>query len=81
MGLLSVARACYSPRKAVDVWQRMSSLDASRLGNALSLLSTHPSSKDRLQKLAEWQARAEQERLAYCNSDGTRKRKAKKTDK
>lgn len=64
IGLLAASRACYSPQKAIPLWERMMKLGSQ--SGLLTLLSSHPSAKDRLQKLRQWLPAAEQERLAYC---------------
>ena len=75
--MLSAARACFTPQKAVNVWERMLKLGPQH--GMLTLLSSHPSAKDRLVKLTEWLPRAEQERLAYCARQGDSWEPKKKT--
>ena len=48
VGLELAARSSYRPQASVTLWQKMSAQDRQ---SSLSFLSTHPSGKDRIQKL------------------------------
>ncbi len=53
IGLLLMAKACYNPREAVELWKRMSQLSATDPAIA-SFLSTHPSHKKRIENIILW---------------------------
>lgn len=59
IGLLLMAKACYDPEEAVDLWRRMSKISTNNppLG---SFLSTHPSHKERIENIQEWLDEAKQ---------------------
>jgi len=59
IGLILMARSCYDPNKAPDVWKRMSQREKSV---NLPLLSTHPSHESRLKNLQKWKDEAFKER-------------------
>jgi predicted Zn-dependent protease len=59
MGLILMARACYDPRAAISVWQRMSQAEGS--SGLPVFLSTHPASKTRVEMLRQWLPEAERE--------------------
>jgi metalloendopeptidase OMA1, mitochondrial len=53
IGLLLMAKACYNPEEAVNLWQRMS--DNSKANPELAaFLSTHPSHKKRIESIRSW---------------------------
>ena len=52
VGLFYMARAGYDPRAAVRLWERAAQ-EESKLDDALNILSTHPTSGKRAQKLRE----------------------------
>jgi predicted Zn-dependent protease len=55
MGLIYVARACFDPREAPRLWQRM----GEAAGRApAEFLSTHPSSETRIRQFEEWMPEA-----------------------
>lgn len=56
VGLLLAAAACYDPREAIGLWQRMG--EASGGGAPLEFMSTHPSSGTRIQRLEAWMPEA-----------------------
>ena len=51
IGLLMMAKSCYNPEAAIDLWARMD-----RLGHHSppAFLSTHPSHQNRETKIREW---------------------------
>jgi predicted Zn-dependent protease len=51
IGLLLMARACYDPKEAIGVWQRM---EASEGKNPPAFMSTHPSHHERIKKIKGW---------------------------
>lgn len=56
MGLIFLARACFDPREAPKLWQRMQSNSG---GAAPSeIMSTHPSSATRIRQFEEWMPEA-----------------------
>ena len=53
IGLLLMAKSCYNPEEAVNLWQRMS--DKSKISPEIaSFLSTHPSHKRRIENIRSW---------------------------
>ncbi|MDX1380872.1 MAG: M48 family metallopeptidase [Xanthomonadales bacterium] len=66
IGLLLVAEACYDPREAPLLWQRMGQ---SRQGGAPpEWQSTHPSSETRIQQFEQWMPEALQVYEAHCET-------------
>lgn len=55
IGLDLMAKACYDPRSAVKLWERMSMVDKNQ---RLEYLSTHPSNKTRIENLTKWMPEA-----------------------
>src|SRR5690606_26436710 len=53
IGLLYVARACFDPREAPKLWQRMAKA-ASGSGQPAEFMSTHPSPDTRIRQFEEW---------------------------
>lgn len=64
IGLMYVARACYDPREAPRLWQRMA--DANR-GSPAEFMSTHPSPHTRIAQFEQWMPQALKVRAQYCN--------------
>jgi len=64
MGLIYLARACYDPREAPKLWQRMA--QAGGGGAPAEFLSTHPSHETRIRQLEEWMPEAMRVREEYC---------------
>lgn len=64
IGMVLMARACYDPREAVKIWQRMEQNPKERIPQ---VLSTHPTSKNRIQKITEHQEEALEEMPPDCN--------------
>jgi predicted Zn-dependent protease len=63
MGLLFLARACFDPREAPHLWERMGKAG----GKAPSeFMSTHPSSKTRIRQFKEWMPEALEVRKQHC---------------
>ncbi|EPQ29730.1 uncharacterized protein PFL1_02950 [Pseudozyma flocculosa PF-1] len=59
IGLSIMAKACYDPREAARLWQRMQQSEGEGGGGGLgdaakALLSTHPVSSQRIKKMQEW---------------------------
>ncbi len=52
IGIMLLAKAGYDPRAAIDLWDRLQH-DPDFSGPRISFLSTHPSSKERLEKLRQ----------------------------
>ncbi|KAJ3178422.1 hypothetical protein HDU85_005220 [Gaertneriomyces sp. JEL0708] len=67
IGLSIMSRACFDPRAAVGVWQRMKHAEEKRGegDNAkwMEYLSTHPSTERRIENLTEWMPEAEKLRI------------------
>ncbi len=55
MGLIYLARACYDPREAPKIWERMAKHSN---GQPQEFMSTHPSHETRIRKLNEWMPEA-----------------------
>ncbi|KAJ1936352.1 metalloendopeptidase [Linderina pennispora] len=66
LGLLFMAQACYDPRAAVGLWQRMQMAEQ---GSPPQFLNTHPATGDRIEKITEWLPQAELKREASCPAD------------
>ncbi|KAI9209631.1 peptidase family M48-domain-containing protein [Polychytrium aggregatum] len=62
IGLKLMAQACYDPRAAAQMWERMKHSDDS--GQSLEYLSTHPNHDTRIKKIIEWLPEAIQIREA-----------------
>ena len=67
IGLLLMARACYDPRKSVELWKRMQELEKKRgMDNVLfKYVSTHPLGSTRIKQLQEWMSDAVKE-TSHC---------------
>ena len=59
IGLLMMAQACYDPRAAVGLWERMAQAEKFIVPQ---ILSTHPASKKRMAVIEEWLPQAQQKR-------------------
>lgn len=66
MGLIFVARACFDPREAPLLWQRMG--EASGGQSQAEFMSTHPSHATRIRQFEEWMPEALETRARYCDS-------------
>lgn len=64
VGLMLAAAACYDPREAIPLWQRMSQLNGSQ--RPPEFASTHPDPANRVQRLQELMPRAMQYYARYC---------------
>lgn len=64
MGLIYLARACFDPREAPKIWERMA---AQSKGQPQEFSSTHPSHETRIRKLNEWMPEALAIREKHCN--------------
>ncbi|KAH9826968.1 Peptidase family M48 [Teratosphaeria destructans] len=53
IGLLMMAQSCYDPRAAMRLWSRMEQFEKGQ-GAPPQFMSTHPSSHNRLEKIAKW---------------------------
>ncbi|SMQ48942.1 unnamed protein product [Zymoseptoria tritici ST99CH_3D1] len=60
IGLLMMAQACFDPKAAIGLWQRMESMEGKQGGAPPAFLSTHPSSHDRGEKIRGWLGKAEE---------------------
>ena len=70
MGLIYAARACFDPREAPRLWERM----AQAAGGAApaEFMSTHPGHETRIQNLAQWMPEALRVRAESCGGRRTR---------
>jgi predicted Zn-dependent protease len=66
MGLIYAARACFDPREAPKLWERMG--QASR-GQPAEFMSTHPSHTTRIRQLNAWMPNALQVRAERCGAN------------
>lgn len=64
VGLMLAAAACFNPREAVPLWQRMSSLGGGE--RPPEFASTHPDPANRIQTLQALMPQAEQFYQKYC---------------
>lgn len=64
VGLMLAAAACYDPREAIPLWQRMSQLNGGQ--RPPEFASTHPDPANRIQHLQELMPRAMQYFAKYC---------------
>jgi predicted Zn-dependent protease len=68
MGLIYAARACFDPREAPRLWERMA--QASGGGGApAEFMSTHPGHETRIQNLNQWMPEALRVRAESCGGD------------
>ncbi|PHZ08269.1 uncharacterized protein RHIMIDRAFT_269471 [Rhizopus microsporus ATCC 52813] len=67
IGLQLMAQACFEPRESLEVWRRMSAIDKNE---PPQFLSTHPSHKNRVERLAQEMPNALQKREdGDCSSE------------
>lgn len=64
MGLIYVARACFDPREAPKLWERMSEMGGG--GSPAEFMSTHPSHSTRIRQFEEWMPEALKIRAESC---------------
>jgi metalloendopeptidase OMA1, mitochondrial len=69
MGLMLAAAACYDPREAIPLWQRMD--EASGGGGQPEFASTHPNPGTRIQNLEALMPKALDYRARFCKASGT----------
>lgn len=63
IGLMMMAEACFNPRAAIGVWERMLRAEGNNaLMSKMQFLSTHPSSERRIENMMKWQPEAEERR-------------------
>jgi len=67
VGLMLAAAACYDPREAIGLWQRMG--EASRGQAPPEFMSTHPSGSTRIAHLRELMPRALELGQRYCSGE------------
>lgn len=68
LGLLYMARACFDPREAPRLWERMTKQAAGR--SPPEFLSTHPSHETRIRQFNEWMPEALRIRKEHCRPTG-----------
>jgi predicted Zn-dependent protease len=66
IGLMYLARACFDPREAPRLWERMQQASS---GGVAEFSSTHPSLETRIQNFREWMPEALQVRAQYCGTE------------
>lgn len=66
VGLKMMARACFNPEGAVQLWQRMVQFEARQGGNVPQFLSTHPASQSRVEDMRQRLPEAQQIRSEHC---------------
>lgn len=64
IGLMYVARACYDPREAPYLWERMAKASG---GGPSEFSSTHPSPETRIQQFKEWMPEALEVYRQHCS--------------
>jgi len=69
MGLMLAAAACYNPREAIPLWQRMT--EASGGASQPEFASTHPNPGTRIQDLQSLMPKALEYRTRFCHESGT----------
>ena len=65
MGLMYMARACFDPREAPDVWRRMAK---NKKNTPAEFQSTHPSNETRISNFDKWMDEAMRVRGEHCES-------------
>ena len=68
MGLIYAARACFDPREAPKLWERMSQAAGGGAAPA-EFMSTHPGHETRIQNLNQWMPEALKVRAEHCGGD------------
>lgn len=63
MGLIFLARACFDPREAPELWRRMGQQGGA---SPAEWQSTHPSSETRIRQFQEWMPEALEIRRQHC---------------
>ena len=63
IGLIYMARACFDPREAPRLWQRMQEAGS---GNVAEFSSTHPSPETRIRNFEQWMPEALKVYAEYC---------------
>lgn len=66
MGLLFAAAACFDPREAPRLWERMGAASQGGGPRPSEFASTHPSHETRIRQLNEWMPEAMAVRAKYC---------------
>jgi predicted Zn-dependent protease len=69
MGLMLAAAACYNPREAVPLWERMT--EASGGSGQPEFASTHPNPGTRIDNLNALMPKALEYRARFCKQSGT----------
>ncbi|HFD86537.1 MAG TPA: M48 family peptidase [Gammaproteobacteria bacterium] len=63
IGLMYLARACFDPREAPKLWERMQQAGS---GSSSEFSSTHPSPETRIENFRKWMPEALKVREQYC---------------
>lgn len=69
IGLMLMAKACFDPREAPKLWNRMANWEKSSIISRMpELLSTHPASERRIENMKQWLPKAMSEREnSHCS--------------
>ncbi len=68
IGLIYLARACFDPREAPKLWQRMGEASKSRGKQPSEFMSTHPSPQTRIEQFKAWMPEALEVRRKHCGT-------------
>lgn len=68
VGLMLTAAACFNPREAPKLWERMASLGKQK---PPEFMSTHPAESTRIEQLNSWMGEAEQVRQHFCGASSS----------
>ncbi len=66
IGLILMAKACFDPREAPKLWQRMGKAAQGRGGKPPEFMSTHPSAETRIRQFKDWMPEALEIRKKHC---------------
>ncbi|ALG66688.1 M48 family metallopeptidase [Beggiatoa leptomitoformis] len=66
MGLIYAAKACFDPREAPKLWERMAQASGGK--SPTEFMSTHPSHDTRIQQFTQWMPEALKIREQYCGN-------------
>lgn len=67
IGLMIMSKLCFNPQELPKVWQRFTQYEQRHGSASLEWLSTHPSSKRRLENMEEWMPKLIQMRDSTCS--------------
>ena len=70
IGLHLMAKACYDPNEAAEMWKRMKRIEKNSAANhasSLEFMSTHPSHDSRIHDIQEWIPKALEIKKSNCS--------------